>query len=780
MIFENRKICIEFGRNGGGFPTRIALKYPHEKISFLENETPFLKIGTADGRTMQPVLDKNIIPFQTQDGDRCRIQFDRLCFQDQNGETVKDFYLTLRYEIYDDGTVFVQTHFIAERFPDPVTVNMFKLTVPLDFSAYSNIHTPFGMDAGMTSAIADTDGNIQRFQGIKPVCNWNCKSAAGNGGYFELFMEDAPALDQGMENRSTEIISDGKRRTVSWNFQTKEASMYHRNVWESLLQWGWIFTPPPSERRNPPFRMYHWIDAFEDRIPSDRQLELMKQAGADMIILHEVWRSDVSGIAFPYDRKRLEHFISEAHRLNLRVVLYIRGVDELSTVEDCCDWFRDFLRKDYDGVYADFGGALNVSKPPCRFKRHYLVYRKIRETIGRYGLFFAHSGALSSAVGLTSELIDGYTSGEGEMGSLSKSRFMHESLSGAYVTTGSFWTAAFPHYGSAHMIPFMALTGQYPHTPLGIQHQSSSLAHPKVPGLNDVYLRPLWKFYELMHDSCDLKIFNDYNGNRAVNVPPECGHFMLYDEKKSRALLILGNFSDSVQKVDFDLDLEKLGIRINGEAWLLYPDETTPGIPKKLTDLTHFSGVIQPKSCCALFFGTPEVIEQYSQSYPARSPEAMAHLQLVEKQRLLREPHHDPEKKLYCKVILPIAQTPCICMTAFYQTEHEIGYLDEQGDFHRKGYITLNGIQQERPTEAEWLWAGDVSPWFELNSLFEQSGRIQVAVKSYCHGVGGCYFHSFVEVLLAGEPSEENAEKIIFVNEIEPDRSALTFNIQLK
>lgn len=781
MFFENKKICIEFGKKGGGFPTRIALKYPHENIVFLESNEPFLQIGTADGRILRPVCGADDEPFTQRQGDCCRIQFDRLQFSDQSGKTEKDFFMTVRYEIYDDGTTFVQTHFIAERFPDPVALNMFKLTVPLNFDQYENIHTPFGMDAGLSSSIASTDGNIQRYQGIKPSCNWNCKTAAGCGGYFELFMEDAPALDQGLENRSTEIIADGMKREVSWNFQTKEASMYHRNVWESLLQWGWIFTAPPAERRNPPFRMYHWIDAFEDRIPSDRQLELMHRAGTDMIILHEVWRSDVSGIAFPYDRKRLEHFISKAHELNIRIVLYIRGVDELSTVEDCCDWFSTFLKKDFDGLYADFGGALNVAKPPCKFKRHYLVYRKIRETIGKYGLFFAHSGALSSAVGLTAELIDGYTSGEGEMGSLSKSRFMHESLSGAYVTTGSFWTAAFPHYGSAHMIPFMALTGQYPHTPLGIQHQSSSLAHPKVPGLNDVYLRPLWKFYELMNDTCDLKIFNDYNGNRAVeNLPPQCGHYMLYDAEKSKTLLILGNFSDTEQNFDFRIDWQKLGITTNDSFYIMRPDENSPGIPEKMQTADHFKGILPAKSCIAFFSGQPNTIIQYCKNYPELSAEGTQHLQFVEKQLALREAHNDKNKKLYCKILLPIAQTPCICMTAFYQTEHEIGYLDGDGIFHKKGYITKNGIQQQKPVEDEWLWAGDTSPWLELNNLFSQQGDIQVAVKSFCLGVGGCYFHSFVEVLLAEEPSEEAAEKIVFVNEIEPDRSALTFKIRLK
>ena len=778
MLFENEKLLVEFGTAGGGFPTKIGLKYPAEVVQIVGNDKPFLQIGLGDGRVVFPVLRETDEPYCYQNSGSKRIQFDRLTFQDQHGNAVKDFYLTLRYEIYADGTVFVQTYFIVESFLDPVSINGFRLTVPLNFQAYEQIHTPFGMDANLTGSGSNGEG-AEKIPVIKPVCNWNCKSRDGKGGYFEVFMEDAPALDQGTEHRETEIFRTESGRTVSWNFQTVESSMYHRNVWESLLQWGWVFSAPPVKRRNPPFRMYHWIDAFEDRIPTLRQAELMKNAGADVIILHEAWRSDVSGIAFPYHRERLKEFINYAHQCNMRVVLYIRGVDELSTVEDACNWFGEFLRKDWDGLYADFGGILN-SRGPCSFKKHYLTYRRIRKEIGRYGLFYTHSGALSSAVGFTPEIIDGYTSGEGEMGSLCQSRFIHESLSGAYVTTGSFWSAAFPHYGSAHMIPFLAASGQYPHTPLGIQHQSSSLAHPKIPGVNDVYLRPLWKLYALLRDSRELNIFNDYNGNPAVKgLPEECGHLLMYDAERKIVLLMLSNFSGKKQEFSIEIDWEIVGFQPSGNGYYLAPDEKSPGKAMSQKKYGTFSGTIRTSSCCAVFFGPEESVKGFEQSYPAPSPEAMEYFRDVARQKALRTPHHDPRKKLYCKVRMPIAQTPCICMTAFYQTEHEIGVLDEAGNFHRAGYVTNEGIISGKPTEQQWLWAGDSSPYFELNGLFPQNGKLRIAVKSYCLGVGGCYFHSFAEILLAEEPSDNCAETIVFVNELEPDRAAITFDIEL-
>ncbi len=91
-------------------------------------------------------------------------------------------------------------------------------------------------------------------------------------------------------------------------------------------------------------------------------------------------------------------------------------------------------------------------------------------------------------------------------------------FSGFNAVCGTMWTAAFPEYGTSAMIPFLASTGQFPHSPLGTQLPTSSLVHPPEPGTNDVFLRALWRLWGLFHDERDITVGNEHNGCRSVKV----------------------------------------------------------------------------------------------------------------------------------------------------------------------------------------------------------------------------------------------------------------------
>lgn len=777
VVIENETLRMIFGIAGGGFPTSIELKYPGETVEVLKTDKPFLTVGFGDGRILCPVIDSDHEPALTRRDGCQRVQFDRLQFVDPNGKRAESAFVSLRYELYDDGTLFVQTHFIVEDLLNPPELNDFSLTVPLKMDAFEQCMIPYGFEANLTEQ-TQGDGNSQYFKGIKPACNWMCKTHDGKGAYLEVFMENAPALDYTDEHKQTSIRETPEGKEVTWNFQTTGSKLYHRNVWEKLLQWGMLFSVPPRQRRNPPYQMYHWLDAFEYRIPTLRQAELMHEAGADVIILHEVWRSDVAGIAFPYDKEKLRQFIEFAHKLNMRIALYIRGVDERTTIEDACDWFRDYLKKDWDGLYADFGGVLNAT-PPYRFKQHYLNFRRIRQEIGRYGLFYAHLGCLSSAVGLSPDLIDGYTSGEGEMGTLAHGRFLHEALSGAYVTTGTFWTAAFPEYGQGTIIPFMAASGQYPHSPLGEQHRSSSLAHPCVPGINDVYLRAFWKLWKPFHDTHDLEIHNDFNGSRAIRKnTSSCGTYLMLDRKRQAALLVIANFASEKQAFSCQIDWTSLDFSPSEDVVLLRPEQSSPGTAVPYRSDKEYGLELKGMGCAAFLFGRQDAIPEFERPYPADSAECLEYFRRISFQKQLRQPHHPNASSLYCKVRMPPAQVPCICVMPFYAVEHEIGTLDAAGAFHSLGYITRDGVQSEKPIEEQWLWASNESPWISLNELYPAGGKVCFAIRSYALELK-CYFHSFAEVLLADNRDGRNAETIVFMNDVEPDRSMIHFSVCL-
>ncbi len=788
ITFENDVIEVDFASECGGLPSRIAVKYPEGTLTVFHTETSPLVIKLADGRIVTPFLPENYPVLIQEKTELKRYHFDRLGFRDQYGKTVEGYYLSLRYEFYDDGTTFVQSFFISENYENPAGINSFKYEFPLDFSDFSHVEIPYGVDASLASRSGEENIPFHSYteKGIKQNFNFNCKRKNGLGGYFEIFMEDARSLDHTEENKATEIKWNGNSPCISWEFQSKEAAPDRCFVWSSLNSWGWLFTAPPKMRRNPPLRMIHVIDYFLHRIPAPRLVKLIADQGTDVVILHEEWRSDVEGMAFPHDREKLQAFIDEAHKHDIRVCLYIRGNTELTTDEDYCDWFPLYLRQDYDGLYADFGGALNI---PHRqhIKQHYLKYRRIRENIGRHALYFAHCGRLSCGIGLTGNLIDGYTSGEGESGSLGKDRFLHECLSGSFLTTGSFWTAAFPRYGHKAMLPFMASTGQPPHIPLGHQYHTSSLAHPMCPGLNTLALRPLWKLWALFRDTRDVEIYNDFN---CVNVftkddPEKTGIYLMIDKKRAVALLILSNFDSETRNVKVKINWAATGFSPdNKETYLFTPDENSPGKALlQIPDLKEYSVTLPSCSCAGFLTGSssamPGRITEFEKPYPALSPEAEEHLADVKKQQELRKGDSEAGRYPFIRVYVPTTHIPFVCGRAFYTIYHEIGLLDENFNFTRRGYLTLDGFSETAPSDDKLLWSLASSPWLDLRKIFPEGGHLKLGIRSWSPLMKDT-FHSLIEVTRSPVPEETaQAVKLIFYNEIEPQRGLFHFEADL-
>ena len=790
MFYENRYLKVDFSR-GGGFPAQIRMKLPDGDHLILQGDRPALEIRLGNGRTVSPFLPEGYRPDRYEMEHCDRLQFDRLPFRDQTGQDVPLFYLTVRYEFWDDGTVFGNSFFICEDYSADFSILGYRFHFDLDLSGFEQIGVPFGRNADLSSSADAMQFQDQTFNGIRENFNFSCKRKDGLGAYAEIFMEQGPSLSRNPEECATRFEWAEKHAGITWDFQSVEAGRSRDFEWSQLNSWGFLFRSAPTERRNPPLRMYHLIDNYEERMPSLRTLRAMADAGADIVILHESWRSDPVNFAVPWDPPALKEFIREAHKLNIRVVLYIRGHNELTTVEDLCDWFGMYLKPGWDGLYADFGGPFNGRlEGKIRFRLHYLKIRRIRETIGKYGLFYAHTGMLFSAVGLTPELIDGYTSGEGENGALGHDRFQHEYISGSYITTGTFWTAAFPHYTGSGMVPFMASTGQYPHTPLGTQWKSSSLSHPQVPGVNDLYLRPLWKLWGTFKYMRDIVFYTDYNSCSVIRNPDpdRNGVYLEIDPARKCALLLLSNFASEKRHVSASIRWDATGFQPESSGAAVYklcPGTDSPGLAENYDSAVDFSLELPGNGTGGFLIGekntTAELIREFEKPYPAPPEELRAHFRLVEEQKKFREPSPQPVPELYMKLVMPKTHVPFICGVAFHSLEHRIGFSDPDKGFVQLGYVSKKGFVRQKPTEDEWIWAEEQSPWISLRELFPDGGIYTVVVRSYGVSVG-TYFHSLHETILSPVMDEHapGARRLTYLNEVEPERENFHFSINLE
>ena len=515
--------------------------------------------------------------------------------------------------------------------------------------------------------------------------------------------------------------------------------------------------------------------------PSDEAMEAIAASGAQVLILHENWRADIQNGGHPHDPARLRRIVDFAHRRGLRVMLYIRG-NEPSIVEEEGEWFPSLLQYNSDGLYMDYGGPFHWCVPPDEiyqggrvcFRRHYFENIRRRKIVGPEGLFYSHTGPMFSALGMTRGLLDGYVSGEGECGLLVRSRIDHAYFSMASVCPGTMWTAAFPEYGEPWMVPFLAATGQSPHIPLGTQFPSSSLAHPGAPGINDVNFRPLWKLWNLMKGTENLLILNDYNCSGMFARSEQVSHYLM--SAGGRTVCIFANFTDAPLKIDPFIDFAAAGIK-PGSLYLCRPTVESPGKADPFDGQPFMLGPYGVGAVCA---GELDFAE-YEKPYPVLAEIGRRHLAKIGEQRLNREGRGSAKEWLIRLSIpdLPISYETSMTVD-LYDNRYEL--CEETSDgFRVLGYLGRSGFRRDMTPKDDLVINGTRSAWIPLRKIVG-AGRHKLRLRSLHRGdlyYVNVPFYSFVFLEIARE-SDRADYCIEFMNELEPDRSELHFNLEFE
>ncbi len=802
IIVNQDNVRVEFGKEGGGFPTRILLKEGNgTETVIVESNKPQLLITLGDGRQLSPFIPDNCaISSYSIAGGAERLEFRKLLWVDASGTVMDKFQMSLRHEFWPDGTTFANAFFMVEDNNGP-DIKGFELGMPVKTAVFDDVRwgffprPPSVVDGAFIQTIATArfieSGTDRSFDGqIVPEVNFNCCREKAPGVYLEFFMEGQNSLSGKPNDNSSSVTWNGKESVqLNWNFQ-KDICHSKQRPWQWQNQWGWIIAKAPTARRFPPLKMYHYFDNYL-RYPDSRQMEKIVAADTDVLVTHENWRLDPQNGGTPYDAEKFARVLKQADEHKIRVAVYIRG-DELSASEESCDWFDSLLKKGKDGLYMDYGGPIHEAIPPnerfqggrIAFRKHFLKIRRYRERVGEDGIFLSHTGPFFSALGMTGGNIDGYVSGEGERGMLIKGRTEHEYFSEAFVCCGSMWTAAFPEYGTAEMVPFLAATGQSPHNPLGSALKSSSLSHPGEPGINDVYLRPLWKLWGLFRKERDLSIFNDYNCYGVLShADKNTGGYLMITRDRKSALLILTNFSEQARTVRTEVDWAQTGFDVgNSKAWLCRPEQTSPGVPASYKDKvfsTEIEGLgvagwlltLEPKL-------VKESLDSYAKPYPELDAADLEHLKVVEHQKHLR---NEPQsaKKLHLQVEVLTLNTPYedSLYWDLYENSLELGTFDNERNFTRIGWICKQGFVKTEPSKEQFVWPGQVSAWMPLHELLPP-GAHNLGIRSIHQGTP---FYSFITAALSSEANTENpgAYTLEFMNEIESDRAFLTWMIKL-
>jgi|GEM_PF-814203 len=785
FVVRSGSLAITFTERSGGMPASVTVREADGRVTPLfQSGSMRIVIELADGRRLYPVADTDRVRRFKRNG-ALRVEFANLMCLDDRGQRVLDYQLSIQHEFYPDGTAFTNAFFSACRRP-ALEIVCFAMEAELDCTHFDDVRwsapsRPKQVDGAFIMADADRflprGKNVTVDPGLLPLVGFYMSRRTGPSLYAELFMEGSNTLSQNPEDNASSVIWRDGSPLVRWVIQ--KCPFVPLSVCQWRNQWGWVIRPAAGKRHKPPLRMYHYFDNFQ-RFPNTEQVEAMARAGCDVLTMHENWRLDAQNGGVPYDAGRFENLLEELHERQIRLAVYVRGNEE-SVAERGAEWFDPLMQRNFDGLYVDYGGPFHFLMPPdevfnggrIHFRRHYLNWRNLRRRVGRDGLLYSHTGPWFSALGLS--YVDGYVSGEGERGLLVRGRAEHEYFSMAAVCPGTMWVAAFPEYTSPRMTPFLAATGQYPHSTLGKQLLTSSLAHPPEPGINDQAFQSLWRIWSVFRDERDVIVFNDYNTTAMFPDDPDIGHYLMVNKDQSMALLVLSNFSETAR--DSSDCTIAWPFPINGMAVrLLDGSERHPSTAPITLSLPGY-GV------AGVLFTAPAVditsrLSSYRLLPSSIGALGQAYLSEVAEQKRLRElPSDWLQAWLVVSVPLGALATYEDSLTLdLYNNTLELVEIVEEGKLRHVTWIDRRGaVDASEPSEQ--LFAGDTAQAIDLNALLSP-GTHRLAIRSCHHGEP---FYSFCYATLSPSPDVDNprARRLAFMNEVETDRSCLTFTVHL-
>lgn len=780
---------MNFDNCSGGFPTEVTQILRHNRVSqVIHTVNPWLSVTFTDGRTAVPKLADDYAPLYRTDEEGVQyIQYSNIGFVCE-GKELDKWRLGLSYECYPDGNVFIGISFTALESCKP-DISSFQLNVPVEFGEDSNTVygyrrryrtlDPTGIHSSNVFVRALQDKKNLSIQETLPLIAFDFGKQGKLSRHFEMFIEDQCSLDEDPEHVKTMITWQAGNPVLTYEFSTIPV---HNDVkpyyWRNRI--GFTLGQTPKWRDKAPLRLYHYFDE-EKILPTAEQIRRMAAEGADVLALHECWRTDMRNGGIAYDEKRFFDLIRVCHKYGIRVTPYIRG-DYESAVDDKCNWFFWYLKKDYDGLYIDYGAVdgffeLGGRYPGGRFafKRYYDQYRRLRrETIGKDGVMTVHTGPFFSA-GILTSLVDGYVAGEGEQGVLLDSRMINEYFSETTISPGSLWTAAFPAYQTQRVLPHMANTGQFPHVTLGSQWKSSCLSHPDEPG-NVIFARPLWRLYGLMKDERHIQFDNDVCDEDIHCDDVETG-LSVFRMSDGAALLLMSNFSGKARLCRAEAPVYKLE---GQKCYRLYAtvDECTV---KPYAGDNCFEEELSEYGIGGFLFCDDnekwqQRIQEFVKPYPAKYEAALAYERNVEKARSFQL-DENPVETAYLKMDMPAYHGTF--ETEFwydsYEKVHELLAIDENGQRKRIGYLSRKGLTAIEPACEDGLYPEEETDWIPLHSYLKK-GKYTIEVHTYRNGAD---VNIKCHMLVSEKPSAENARDISFFSEINQDRSRLSFRLNL-
>lgn len=791
LCLSNELFSMTFTKESGGFPAKISFSDGNEDL--VKTSAPYISAVLKKQRIV-PFLNENN-PEILRGEKKTEIIFDDIKWKYSNGKILDGYRLALSYEIYNDGAVFVKTFFFAETL-EPQNLCDFSFSLNLSIPEGNDANwaywkCPSSADASIIQDLSNFKRNIPKGEnasvdgGFYPFVSFDYGKGNLRDKHIEFFFESWNSLTPDYKNTSTSVNWKKDSAAVSWCFQ-KEPKQTEGRAFQWRNIWGWCIRRFPEERKNPPFRTFHYIDNFH-RYPSEKCVKQMADEGTNLFILHENWKLDYKQGDFAYDDRKLKRIISLCHKYNIRVMLYVRCNEDGMRFAHGTNLVPRFLKKDYDGIYMDYCAApVFISKDEyspggrIQFYEFDRLLRLYRKTVGEDGLLIGHAGPFFSALGFTQ--LDAYLGGEQEKGALLENSTVHAYFSGLAVAQASLWTAAFPTYRTKKMLPFMAASLQFPFLHLGTQLATSSLAHPLLPSLVK-FARPLWRLWELFDGITDIRTYSTQNRPEYFNTDSEATGVSSMTSPAGDTLLIAANYLDTPRKISLRIDFRKLGISKKAKVFSLKAGDNECRVDA-LRNSSELSFEVDAYGIIGILFTGDEKqwqkkFRKFARPYPSSPSDENDYKNMLGKLKDLRfDPA--PEKEVFLKPEIPNFPNNYEDSLIFdlYDNVIELREIFDDGRYERLGYLTPAGLRDKPPSKTERLQPWSEAVWIPLHEVIKHKGLARLA---FATRRGEYEFYSFVQAKISDKPGiTEKTYEIFYNNDIDLDWSVLAFNINLK
>ena len=410
----------------------------------------------------------------------------------------------------------------------------------------------------------------------------------------ELILEDSTTIGNDMLGEASTCSKEENgvwhhtlnvARNVDEEF---EAPYFYRNKWALLCGSGRTESGPGAEmtRRNNAMGakichvMYPYVYAernwpwssvplkqcfYQDvqiatELPGLERLDEAAKQGANTIIIHQFWMScggsngEPQASYIPHDPEWMKAFIDKAHNMGMKVLLYVRGIEQYQLY---MNFFEEYLEKDRDGLYMDWAAPflMGFCKSTTRHSsvyNYFMFIKALRARVGENGLLIGHTMMQTCVsysqfdVALTGEFSVLHTGllAEPEI----STSYTGQSCCGIHLIAGN--APDRRAFSSQQAVGYAAALGwgNHPFMEPGVDFTHSS-----------DFTKPLWNLLDCL-ESAPVKTINpSIESNDFMTFSDERLYPLAYEDNKGNWLVMVTNLSKETINGEVMLNLDEIG-----------------------------------------------------------------------------------------------------------------------------------------------------------------------------------------------------------------------------